>query len=88
MRLAPRASEYSRSTMAIRGVGSLITENPYGLGLNREKTIDQYLNVMETVVYATKITHIIHIDSVRGPVRRSDVGTHWTAGAHAESDTK
>ena len=31
--------EYSRSAMAIRGVASLITEDPYGLSLNREKTI-------------------------------------------------
>ena len=46
---------------------------------------------METVVWhaTADITHIIHSDSVRGPVCHSDVGTNWAAGKRESGqDTK
>jgi hypothetical protein len=45
--------DHTSSAMALRGAGSLVTENP-----------DRF--------------SIIHIDSVRGPIGDSDVGTYWT----------
>jgi len=32
-----------------------------------------------------KITYIVHKDGVCGPVGHSDVGTHWTADTHMQS---
>jgi len=41
---------------------------------------------METVVAgAAKITHIVHMNSIRGPVIGGDVGTHWKAETYAKS---